>query len=120
MDIICLDGLPFLDILPGTPLRIEVKNAIHFGPQNLHTYPTVLARLDLGTRISWLLDGYWGKDDRGHVRRIASLETKSIPLVPGGFLEVFIDLKSMGVEEVHGLYVALTSGISLDEPVFLP
>src|SRR3989344_2847984 len=119
MNIICLDGLPFLDIPPGTPLRIEVKHAIHFGAQNLHTYPMVLARLDLGIRISALLDGYWGRDDCGHIRRLASLNGGNVPVIPGGHLDVFVDLKSMDVEEVHGLYVMLTQGV-LIEKIALP
>ncbi len=87
-------------------MRFEVRNAIHFEPQNLLTFPMVLARIELGTKISWILDGYWSRDERGHVVRVAPLTGSMVPVKE--HLDVSIDLRPMKFSEVYDLYKILT------------
>ncbi|HAT68734.1 MAG: hypothetical protein A2481_01080 [Candidatus Yonathbacteria bacterium RIFOXYC2_FULL_47_9] len=107
MDISLAQGLPFAMLQPGMPLRIEVKNAIYVESLNLRNYHTVLARLELGMKISWILDGYWGKDEHGYIRRFAPLSDGQ-KLVQGDTpIDVSIDLREMKFDEVCNLHQML-------------
>lgn len=89
---------------PGVPLCIEIKNAIDVEPLSLRNYHTALARLELGMKISWILDGYWGKDERGHLRRLAPLANRGRLVFDPTPLNVCIDLREMKLDEVRDLH----------------
>lgn len=107
MDISLARGLPFAMLQSGTPLRIEVKNAIYVESLNLRNYHTVLARLELGMKISWILDGYWGKDEHGYVRRLAPLSDGQKLVLNDTPIDVSIDLREMKFDEVCNLHQML-------------
>lgn len=107
MDIIVVQMLPFAMLQPGMPLRIEVKNAIDVEPLNLQNYHTILARLELGLKISGMLDGYWGKDEKGYVRRLASLGRGQELVISGSHLDYSIDLRTMKLDEVRDFHQML-------------
>jgi hypothetical protein len=106
MNVSLAQGLPFALLQPGMPLRIEVRGAIYFGPVNQWTCHTVFPRIELGLKICRILDGYWGKDEHGRVRRLAPLGGRE--LVFGHTpLDVFIDLHQMKFVEVRELHQML-------------
>ncbi len=107
MNISLAQGLPFAMLQPGMPLRIEIKNAIYVESLNLRNYHTVLARLELGMKISWILDGYWDKDEDGHVRRLAPLSDGQKLVFNDKPIDVSIDLREMKFDEVHNLHQML-------------
>jgi len=96
--------LPFVLLQPGMPLRIEVKGAIYFGPVNQQTSETILPRIELGLKVAAQFDGYWIRDAQGRVRRIASLENGSAVMLDGAYIEVYINLRGMGFDEVRALH----------------
>jgi hypothetical protein len=107
MNISVAQRLPFALLQSGMPLRIEVKDAIHFGPLNQRTCHTVLPRIELGMKISWILDGYWGKDEHGRIRRLASLEKNIMP-TNGEHLDIVVDLRTKEFDELREFYHLLT------------
>ena len=107
MNTLCKTRNLFAFMSPDMPLRIEVMNAIYFGAQNLHTYHTILPRIEFGLKISCVLDGYWRKDKRGRICRIASLENGLALTSTGEYLEVFIDLQHKTFQEVESLYLSI-------------
>ena len=104
MDLAVLSKLPFHDIRPGTPLRIEVKNDIYFGPVNQRSFGSILARLGLGLEISRRLDGYWYIGEDKHLRRAALAEGYRF----SGHLNVSVDLIPLSLEELCELHSLLT------------
>ena len=104
MDLAVISKLPFHDIRPGTPLRIEVKNDIYFGPVNQQNYGTILARVGLGIEISRRLDGYWFVNES---LRLIRVPFSGVPPY-GPHLSISVDLAEMSLEQVCGLHALLT------------
>lgn len=98
---------PFALLQHGMPLRIEIKNAIYIESLNLQNYHTVLTRLELGMKISWILDGFWGKDEHGRIRRLALLGDDRDLVLERTPLDVSIDLREMKLDEVRDLHQML-------------
>lgn len=107
MNISVAQRLPFALLQPGMPLRIEIKGAIHFGPVNQRTRDMALPQMELGMKISWILDGYWGKDEHGRVRRLAPLGGGNELMFDCTPLDIFIDLREMKLAEVYELHQML-------------
>ncbi|KKU80446.1 MAG: hypothetical protein UY07_C0045G0019 [Parcubacteria group bacterium GW2011_GWA1_47_8] len=95
---------------PGMPLRIEVKNAIYFGPVNQWTRDIIFPRIGVGIDIAHRLDGYWDKDEQGRVRRVATLGNGRVLEDNDRFLHVTINLAVMKSPEVFELHQILNAG----------
>lgn len=104
MDLAVYSKLPFHDIRPGVPLRIEVKNDIYFGPVNQRSFGSILARLGLGLEISRRLDGYWYVGEDKRLRRVALREECCF----SEHLDVSVDLIPLSLDELCELHSLLT------------